>query len=306
MATPRGPQMNHQFLVFHSKILTLFPSPAPPSPAGPQFPNIFSSSPGISQEYPKILNGTNGTSGFLPGGYTCRPHSQPWQAALLVQGRLLCGGVLVHPKWVVTAAHCLKDGYRVYLGKHALGRAEAGEQVREVVRSIPHPQYQISSTHLNHDHDIMLLELQSPVQPTNHIRVLPLSHNDGLPAGTCCRVSGWGTTTSPQVSYPQTLQCANIQLRSDEECRQVYPGKITPNMLCAGTKEGGKDSCEGDSGGPLICNGTLHGIISWGDFPCGQPNRPGVYTRVSRYVLWIRDTIRKHKTQEQKWTKGPQ
>ncbi|XP_069314063.1 kallikrein-13-like isoform X3 [Eulemur rufifrons] len=108
------------------------------------------------------------------------------------------------------------------------------------------------------------------------------------------------------VSYPQTLQCANIELRSDEECHQVYPGKITPNMLCAGTKEGGKDSCEGDSGGPLVCNGTLHGIISWGDFPCGQPNRPGVYTRVSKYVSWIRETIQKHNTPEHKWTKGPQ
>lgn len=101
--------MNHQFLVTQSKILTLSPSPRPPSPPEPQFPNIFSSSPGISREYPKILNGTNGTSGFLPGGYTCRPHSQPWQAALLVQKRLLCGGVLVDPKWVLTAAHCLKE-----------------------------------------------------------------------------------------------------------------------------------------------------------------------------------------------------
>ncbi|XP_031240151.1 kallikrein-13 [Mastomys coucha] len=259
---------------------------------------------GISRDYPKILNGTNGTSGFLPGGYTCLPHSQPWQAALLIRGRLLCGGVLVHPKWVLTAAHCRKDGYTVHLGKHALGRVEKGEQAMEVVRSIPHPEYQVSPTHLNHDHDIMLLELKSPVQLTSHVHTLQLSADDCLPTGTCCRVSGWGTTTSPQVNYPKTLQCANIELRSDEECRQVYPGKITANMLCAGTKEGGKDSCEGDSGGPLICNGKLYGIISWGDFPCGQPNRPGVYTRVSKYLRWIHETIRN--TPEQRWTKSTQ
>ncbi|XP_059109395.1 kallikrein-13-like isoform X3 [Peromyscus eremicus] len=106
------------------------------------------------------------------------------------------------------------------------------------------------------------------------------------------------------VNYPKTLQCANIELRSDEECRQVYPGKITANMLCAGTKEGGKDSCEGDSGGPLVCNGKLYGIISWGDFPCGQPNRPGVYTRVSKYLRWIWETIRN--TPKQRWAKDIQ
>ncbi|XP_036088560.1 kallikrein-13 isoform X3 [Rousettus aegyptiacus] len=114
------------------------------------------------------------------------------------------------------------------------------------------------------------------------------------------------TVALSDVTYPKTLQCADIQLRSDEECRQKYPGKITPNMLCAGTKEGGQDSCDGDSGGPLICNGTLHGIVSWGDFPCGQPDRPGVYTRVSQYVSWIQETIENKSTHKQKWTKGPQ
>ncbi|KAL6077982.1 hypothetical protein STEG23_016984 [Scotinomys teguina] len=103
----------------------------------------------------------------------------------------------------------------------------------EVVCSIPHPEYQVSLIHLNHDHDIMLLELKSPVQLSSHICTLTLSPDDCLLTGTCCRVSGWDTTISPQVNYPKTLQCANIELCSDEECQQVYPRKITANMLCA-------------------------------------------------------------------------
>lgn len=98
---------------------------------------------------------------------------------------------------------CFHSGFTVHLGKHALGRVEAGEQARDVVRHIRHPQYQSSPTHLNHDHDIMLLELRSPVWPTSHVRVLPLSSRDCLPAGTACRVSGWGTTTSPQGTQPR-------------------------------------------------------------------------------------------------------
>lgn len=103
----------------------------------------------------------------------------------------------------------------MYLGKHVLARVEAGEQVREVARAIPHPQYQSSPTHLNHDHDIMLLELKSSVQLTRHIQTLPLSRQHCLPPGTCCRVSGWGTTTSPQGTHPHGWPAAAQSSRGD-------------------------------------------------------------------------------------------
>ncbi|XP_010725409.1 kallikrein-13-like, partial [Meleagris gallopavo] len=94
------------------------------------------------------------------------------------------------------------------------------------------------------------------------------------------------------VSYPDVLQCTTVTIFSTEECRSFYPKSITDNMLCAGNLQGGRDTCQGDSGGPLVCNGRLHGIVSWGMEICGQPRRPGVYTKVCRYSQWIRDTIR--------------
>lgn len=62
-------------------------------------------------------------------------------------------------------------------------------------------------------------------------------------------------------------------------------------MICAGYLNGGKDSCEGDSGGPLNCHGTLCGIVSWGSNTCAAKYKAGVYTRVSNYVYWILKTM---------------
>uniref|UniRef100_A0A8B9SL03 Peptidase S1 domain-containing protein n=1 Tax=Anas platyrhynchos TaxID=8839 RepID=A0A8B9SL03_ANAPL len=94
------------------------------------------------------------------------------------------------------------------------------------------------------------------------------------------------------VSYPDVLQCVTVTIFSTAECKRLYPGSITENMICAGSLQGGRDSCQGDSGGPLVCNGTLQGIVSWGMEKCGQPKRPGVYTKVCRYAQWIQQTMK--------------
>uniref|UniRef100_A0A8C3SVF5 Peptidase S1 domain-containing protein n=1 Tax=Chelydra serpentina TaxID=8475 RepID=A0A8C3SVF5_CHESE len=95
------------------------------------------------------------------------------------------------------------------------------------------------------------------------------------------------------ASFPALLQCANIEIVSPAECRRDYSGVVSDNMLCAGVREGGIDSCQGDSGGPLVCGGILQGIVSWGLEECAQPNKPGVYTKVSKYISWIQQTVRR-------------
>ncbi|XP_030921593.1 kallikrein-14 [Geospiza fortis] len=197
------------------------------------------------------------------GGHACVPHSQPWQVAVLDMYKLYCGGVLVAPRWVVTAAHCTTPGVTtVSLGKHRLYAREAGEQRRMVARMVAHPGYDPSTK----DNDIMLLKLLSPASISDRVRPIPVASCLPQP-GTTCVTSGWGATTSPEVTYPEGLQCVNGHL------------------------QGGQDSCQGDSGGPLVCEGTLQGIVSWGMERCGQPRRPGVYTKVCRYARWIHDTM---------------
>lgn len=127
------------------------------------------------------------------------------------------------------------SGYTVHLGKHALGRVENGEQAMEVVRSIPHPEYQVSPTHLNHDHDIMLLELKSPVQLSSRVHTLQLSADDCLPTGTCCRVSGWGTTTSPQGKCLRgLLESSQMPEETGSHKRRGFFYYIFGFVLCAG------------------------------------------------------------------------
>ncbi|KAJ8376976.1 hypothetical protein SKAU_G00075560 [Synaphobranchus kaupii] len=219
----------------------------------------------------------------IVGGYECERHSQPWQASLNV-GYHFCGGSLVNENWAVSAAHCYQSRIEVRLGEHHIRVNEGTEQYISSSKVIRNPNY--SSWDL--DSDIMLIKLRQPATLNSFVQPVALP-SSCAPAGTMCRVSGWGNTMDPAVDG-DSLQCLNIPILSDRDCEASYPGMITPTMFCAGYLEGGKDSCQGDSGGPVVCNGVLQGVVSWG-YGCAEKNHPGVYTKVCLFNDWLTTTM---------------
>ncbi|XP_069835951.1 trypsin-like [Dendropsophus ebraccatus] len=219
----------------------------------------------------------------IVGGYNCQEGSVPYQVSLNV-GYHFCGGALINTIWVVSAAHCNQKRIQVRLGEHNLKELEGPEQFVAASKVIPHPQYDPSVL----DNDIMLIKLKKPVRLSSQIRTVNLpSHCETV--GTLCLISGWGNTLSDGDNYPNILQCLKAPVLSDQLCHAAYPDQITKNMFCLGYLEGGKDTCQRDSGGPVVCNGKLQGIVSWGQ-GCALPGYPGVYTKVCNYVSWIEKT----------------
>ncbi|NXP43503.1 KLK8 protein, partial [Heliornis fulica] len=142
----------------------------------------------------------------------------------------------------------------------------------------------------NKDGDLMLIKFLLPIHVTKTVKPLPMASRCPTP-GQACQISGWGSTTSPEVTFPEDLHCTKVTIVPEEECRRVYPDSITPNMVCAGESRGRADSCQGDSGGPLMCDGRLQGIVSWGPGICGDPHKPGVYVNLCKYLRWLQETM---------------
>ncbi|XP_040182752.1 anionic trypsin-2-like [Rana temporaria] len=225
--------------------------------------------------------------GRIIGGEECVPHSQPWQVALYYFDRFICGGILINENWILTAAHCKLSNIQICLGDHNRAAYEETEQWRHAVKMCNHTGYN-SSTYNN---DIMLLKMNSPVEINDYVKPIVLP-TEPVPDNIICNISGWGSTVSPGETYSDLLMCLNVTTVPASDCRGFYENDlITDNMLCAGNLEGGEDSCQGDSGGPLFCDLILQGITSWGDPICGQPNKPGIYTKVFNYINWIKDII---------------
>ncbi|KAF4532182.1 hypothetical protein B566_EDAN002244 [Ephemera danica] len=225
---------------------------------------------------------------YIVGGSVAQLGEHPWLAGLEYQTRtgvfVACGGALITNRYILTAAHCIA---RV-----------PNAQLIQVERVVPHPQYRSNSADKHFDiglvrlrKDVELSDYVSPVCLPTGIQLQERGSSAavkalkgvlaGTLAGTQQTVAGWGRTET---------------MLENEKCAQLYRGRVRldATQMCAGG-QAGKDSCSGDSGGPLMTNQAgqwvVTGVVSVGPQQCGTRDQPGVYTRVAPFLPWIMDNL---------------
>jgi secreted trypsin-like serine protease len=261
---------------------------------------------------------------MIVGGTPAPPGKYPWQVRLyenMDDDVGFCGGSIIAPQWVLTAAHCLVDTDSVVVGYGDIDRTKTTKIKSEKV--IVDPAYLDGKKA-----DLGLVKLSKPIP---NAPAIGLADETTAPSllrpGAKATVTGWGAIwdfqafqnavdvmagrrrlserkllSDEELQAPRKLHEVDIEVIDPQECKAVYKSlqvsafTVGDTEICATGPQGGKDSCFGDSGGPLVVRddnadqGYVQvGIVSWGP-QCGNPLFPGVYTRVSSFSDWIKQT----------------
>ncbi|MEV6521250.1 serine protease [Longispora sp. NPDC051575] len=233
----------------------------------------------------------------IVGGEEASTADRPWLVALVSAkyypnranvSHQFCGGTLVTPTKIVTAAHCVSGLQAKYVqvvaGRTDL-RTQAGD-VRQVSAIAVHASYRS----VEKGDDVAVLTLSQALNRRT-LPVVASTDTNLYAAGTTAAIMGWGDTYAGQGDGSPTLLAATVPVTSNADCTDAYGRRyLKAKMVCAGYPEGGVDTCQGDSGGPFVINGKLAGVVSWGD-GCADPGVPGIYTRLTSYSGWISNNL---------------
>jgi len=257
---------------------------------------------------------------MIVGGQPAAQGKYPWQVRLYdsMDDKIgFCGGSIIAPQWVLTAAHCLLDTDSVVVGYGSVDRTET-KKIKSA-KVIVHPAYLEGAKA-----DVALVKLSEPIANAPAVTLVNAGGAERLVSpGAKVTVTGWGAIwdfpafnnamevmagrrtlserrllSDEELQAPRKLHEVDIEVIDPTECKAVYNALQVPAFtigdteICATGPRGGKDSCFGDSGGPLVVPADVPrgyvqvGIVSWGP-QCGNPLFPGVYTRVSSFSDWI-------------------